>query len=268
MEDRGGTSTKPRGVPILLVSNGPEPPAVVERFGEFDSLITTALRKAGVADVNEKFDFKMICSYKGEPLPSDVSSSFAAVLLSGSFHNVTAPEPWMAVLWKWLNTVRGTVPILGICFGHQSMAHAFGGRVDFMASGVKSNGSIPLETKVIKHADSGDYPIDILRGLPNTFLVSDTHTQAALELPPAAVSMGGTHCDPNHLVAYDGLTFGCQFHPEYPPGLLCELFKEDGKASDEAIDEFEKSVVETPESRMLLLNFLVAATERYVSCRH
>ena len=199
-----------------------------------------------------------------------MASKYAAVLLSGSFHDVTENLSWKDGLTSWLLSIRNTVPIFGICFGHQMLTQAFGGNVDFMANKGRSIGSVPLKTTRPSSASPDNSYLDVLRGLPETFLVSDTHRQAALVLPPGAVSIGASKLDPNHIVAYDALTVGCQFHPEYPPGVLSELYRtdlKDGAVTEEEIAAFDKCTADTPESRQILANFFALSIERWQTAK-
>ena len=50
-----------------------------------------------------------------------------AVIITGSRRNVSMWEPWMDDVVDLIRSVE--VPLYGICFGHQIIAHAFGGRI-------------------------------------------------------------------------------------------------------------------------------------------
>jgi anthranilate synthase component 2 len=100
----------------------------------------------------------------------------------------------------------GTLPILGICLGHQTIGQVFGGRV--------VRAPVPMHGKMsrIHHNDAG-----VLRGLPQDFLATRYHslTVAAEDLPACleatahsddGLIMGLTHRELN--------VHGVQFHPE------------------------------------------------------
>ena len=51
-----------------------------------------------------------------------------AIVITGSRRNVTMWENWMDDVVDLIRST--TVPLYGICFGHQIVAHAFGGKVE------------------------------------------------------------------------------------------------------------------------------------------
>jgi GMP synthase-like glutamine amidotransferase len=61
-------------------------------------------------------------------LPSQVDSH-DAYLITGSSSGVYDGDPWIDALKTFVQRLSGRVPLVGICFGHQIMAEAYGGRV-------------------------------------------------------------------------------------------------------------------------------------------
>jgi len=59
------------------------------------------------------------------------------VVLMGSALSVHDSQPWIAQLSAWLRPILSgerPIPLLGICFGHQLIAHLAGGEVVFLRS--------------------------------------------------------------------------------------------------------------------------------------
>ncbi len=85
-------------------------------FGTYTSMIRTLLgsRSTSVFDVRER------------QLPRSIAACEAYVI-TGSSAGVYDDLPWIKDLMAFLRNARGRSKLVGICFGHQAMAQAFGG---------------------------------------------------------------------------------------------------------------------------------------------
>jgi anthranilate synthase component 2 len=98
---------------------------------------------------------------------------------------------------------RATVPVFGVCLGHQAIVEAFGGRVGFAGEVVHGK---PAR---IEHDKRGP-----LAALPSPMLAARYHSLAALELPDVlrvTARAGDVVMAVEHI---DKPIFGVQFHPE------------------------------------------------------
>jgi GMP synthase (glutamine-hydrolysing) len=123
-----------------------------------------------------------------------------AIILSGgpmSVYDEAAPRPDPAV-WS------GRIPVLGICYGAQLMAHELGG--DVLAAGKREYGpaSVTLDT------DDG-----LFRGLEREQPVWMSHGDSITRLPEGFTSTAQTVSTPYAgLQAPERNLYGIQFHPE------------------------------------------------------
>ncbi|NKC01131.1 MAG: GMP synthase [Pseudomonadales bacterium] len=98
-----------------------------EEFGDYPEMFMSLLR--GV-----RGDLEFACYDVQIELPRRIDCD--AYLITGSRHSVYDELPWIQDLVDFLRTVlEARKKILGICFGHQLMAHFFGGEVGPAAAG-------------------------------------------------------------------------------------------------------------------------------------
>ena len=139
-------------------------------------------------------------------LPSDFA--FDGVVVTGSASSVYDDDDWIAALNEWLAEAdERDRPILGVCYGHQALAVALGGRVESM-------GEYEIGYRTVERTGDADDPAeDVLAGLDEEFTVFTTHQDRVVELPPGATRLAendyGVHAFRR------GHAWGVQFHPEY-----------------------------------------------------
>jgi GMP synthase (glutamine-hydrolysing) len=121
---------------------------------------------------------------------------------------VSAREPWSERTGEWLaRAVDERTPLLGICYGHQLLAHALGGEVGSNPRGRE------IGTVEVQLTDEGR--LDTLLGiLPPRFRVQATHMESVLTLPKGARVLASNAADPHQAFAIGDRAWAVQFHPE------------------------------------------------------
>jgi GMP synthase (glutamine-hydrolysing) len=138
---------------------------------------------------------------------------FDAVVITGSRASVYWDEEWIGPLVDYVAAAHERdLPILGVCYGHQVLAEALGGRVESM-------GDYEIGYRAITRTAEDD----LLAGIPETFTAFTTHSDAVTELPAGAELLAendyGIHAFRR------GRAWGVQFHPEYDRETATELTK-------------------------------------------
>ncbi|MGZ3346724.1 MAG: glutamine amidotransferase-related protein, partial [Caulobacteraceae bacterium] len=110
---------------IAVLETGRPPEPLEPRFGRYPAMFEHLLGTGGGRT------FKSYDTHGGE---FPVAGAFDAVLVTGSPAGAYDPLPWIEPLKAFLRASRG-VPMVGICFGHQIMAEAFGGHVEKYSGG-------------------------------------------------------------------------------------------------------------------------------------
>ena len=106
---------------ILVLKLGDTLPALKARKGDFEDWIVAGL---GVA----REDVRVVDVPRGDPLPD--ASDHDGIIITGSEAMVTERREWSERTADWLRKAVGRGPaVLGICYGHQLLAHALGGVV-------------------------------------------------------------------------------------------------------------------------------------------
>ena len=192
--------------PLLILKTGSAHAHIREVMGDFDDWIATGLRAGGATAV-ETHDAQ------SGTLPRP-PGDYAGVVLTGSHAMVSEREPWSEALVPWLQAaVAAGTPVLGICYGHQLLAHALGGEVTHHPDGVEI-GTVTVE----RHAASKDDPL--LGGLPERFPAQAVHWQSVRRLPADAVLLAGSAHEAHHAFRVGERAWGVQFHPEFSDAAL------------------------------------------------
>ena len=129
-----------------------------------------------------------------------LDESVKGVILSGSPCSVTAPDAPQADL----SSIKGRLPLLGICYGAQYLAYHYGGAVE--SAGSREYGRAELE---VKRRDP------LFEGVPPKSQVWMSHGDTITALPDNATVLASTPSVVNAAYRIFGeQTYAVQFHPE------------------------------------------------------
>jgi len=133
--------------------------------------------------------------------PPEDLSGFKAVILSGSPHSVRgedAPHPN-------LDAIKGKLPLLGVCYGAQYLAHFKGGEV--APSNTREYGRANLSFVASEEL--------FLAGIAEGSQVWMSHSDTIKTLPTGGKLLASTHDVKNAAYKIEGEdTYAIQFHPE------------------------------------------------------
>jgi GMP synthase-like glutamine amidotransferase len=139
----------------------------------------------------------------------------SAYLITGSPAGVYEDHPWIEPLKAFLRETRGEAKMVGICFGHQIMAEAFGGRVAKSAKGW-GIGLQRYELAATAPWTDGD-------SAGNVFAIPASHQDQIEALPPGAEVIARSAFTPYAGLAYGDTAISFQAHPEFSPDFAKAL---------------------------------------------
>lgn len=195
-------------------------------------------------------DFMQVDVFRGQTLPEP--GGVTGVIVTGSAAMVSERADWSEYTAAWLaGAVRQGVPVLGVCYGHQLLAHALGGRVGPNPRG-RQIGTVQVQLTSDGRQDR------LLRHLPASFAAQSSHLEAVLELPSGAVRLARSPRDDNFAIRFSEKAWGVQFHPEFSAPVMAEYIRHRAEALRcEGLDpdQLLLQVTDTGQARSVLQKF-------------
>ena len=228
---------------LLIIKAGSTFPETSRKYGDFEDMI-----RSGTGLRRELVDVVDATACRRLPAPD----SCCGVIVSGAHCMVTDNLPWSLAVEAWLQKlVTAEVPLLGICYGHQLLGRAMGGRVGYHPQG-KEVGTCEVRLRPAYRDDP------LFAGLPEQFPVHATHSQSVLALPPGAVLLAENDFEPHHAFRLGRCAWGVQFHPEYDRRVMRDYILAQADSLADAgrqPDSLLRAVRETPAAHSLLREF-------------
>jgi GMP synthase (glutamine-hydrolysing) len=233
---------------MLIVKTGTALTALTDPDGDFEDWISRGLGQP-----------VHVCSvFEGEELPPPRETG--GVVVTGSASMVSDGDGWAEQTAEWLlEAVDAAVPVLGICYGHQLLAHALGGH-----AGPNPRGR-EIGTVVLDLADAATTD-PLFGGLSSPIDVQATHLESVLELPPGARPLASSPMDPHHAFRMPNRpVWGVQFHPEFSADVsraYIDAKRHDILAEGLDADRLLADVRDTPVGTEILARFARIAAGR------
>lgn len=236
--------------PFLLIKTGSSYGPAAKARGDFEGLFLKGLGLATEA-------MHVYAPYQGDPPPE--VTCYAGVVITGSYRMVTEQDEVTEALCCWLPSLaKLDIPVLGVCYGHQLLARAFGGKVGPHPNGPEI-GTVTIHLAAMAKHDP------LFKNIPSSFPAHTTHQQSVLTLPENTVVLAANRHDPHHAIRIGKHTWGVQFHPEFTTSVMCDYIT---KQEDLLIkhqqqpEQLKKYVEETPTSTELLKRFIQYCKDR------
>jgi GMP synthase-like glutamine amidotransferase len=203
---------------VGILQTGSPPPPLQERFGSYSAMVQELL--------GPQHEFATFEVRNGELPPG--AASCDAYVITGSAAGVYDGDPWIAALKEFVRGASGQSAMVGICFGHQLMAEAFGGHV------IKSPRGWGIGLHRYDVHDRAAWMDDA-----RSIAVPASHQDQIVQLPADARVLGGSEFTPYGIVEYPQRgAMSVQSHPEFTPqyaSALIEL-RRNSKYSPEQAD--------------------------------
>lgn len=187
---------------IGILQTGLAPEALAPEMGDYPDMFARLLDGHG-------FTFRT-WKVVEEEFPSSVHEA-DGWLITGSRHGVYEDHPWIPPLEQFIrDAFAARVPVVGICFGHQIVAQAMGGKVERYAGGWAVG------------ATEYDFGGEVLR-------LNAWHRDQVVKAPAGATVIASNDFCANAALLYDDRALTVQAHPEFRPEFVDGLMRTRGK---------------------------------------
>lgn len=207
---------------VGILETGVPPDPLVPRFGAYPAMMSAML---GPGFETRSYDVA------AGSLPAPDAHS--AWLITGSPAGVYEGHSWIPPLKHFLRAAKGKAKLVGICFGHQIMAEAFGGGVE------KSDRGWGIGLQSYGVAERA-----LWMDGASSFAIPVSHQDQIVEQPPASRVLAANAFSPFGLIAYDDQSsISFQDHPEFDPEFakaLIEIRRDRLPGVDEALASLDR----------------------------
>ncbi len=236
---------------IMIIQTGTPPDDIRRQYGDLSDWFSQAM---GIP----LEDLQVIRVFEGQPLPPPDNSRLA--IITGSWAMVTEKLPWSEMTAEWIRQAMSiSMPLFGVCYGHQLMSYALGGEVRYLDC-VRETGCLTISLSERAQDDP------LAGSLPAHFPAHLTHMQTVSRVPDGAVVLASSVVDAHQIVRYGPDAISTQFHPEFAVAAAKAMIErrrvdleQEGRDTRALID----GVTATPDASGLLTRFIARYIKDY-----
>jgi GMP synthase (glutamine-hydrolysing) len=232
---------------VLIVKTGDAYPEIAKQHGDFEALFEQQLSTA----LPDHLALTVWDARQSATPPA--LDTLAGIVITGSHSMVSDAEPWSEALKPWLQSaLANDTPMLGVCYGHQLMAAAFGGVSDYHPAGRESG------THSVRLTQAGQQD-PLFSQLPECFNAHLSHAQSVMQAPHGCTVLAHNSHDAHQALRYGPRQWSVQFHPEFTiPVMRAYIERQRAALRDqgENPETLSAEVTDAPEAASLLQHFL------------
>ena len=187
---------------IGILQTGHAPDSLVGDTGDYDAIFAKMLGGHGLT-------FRNFAVVDGQfPGGADAAEGW---LITGSRFGAYEQHPWITPLEDLIRDIHAHgLPLIGVCFGHQIIAQALGGKVEKFAGGWA------VGRTAYRQGDQ-------------TLALNAWHQDQVTDRPEGARVLAGNGFCENAILAYGDTIWTIQPHPEFESSFIDGLIRTRGR---------------------------------------